>query len=204
MLQIAWHWRPLYDEEVRQIFFVSPFFGSLHAVKSIQGDAGSIPFWAPALGCSSRTKREFGWTYAAVLPPTEAHTWYGPGAANCEWITSIRRKLHRSSLAMIVNSIETRAVHERGQLTHEPATEELIAEALGAWTFARDPECLPRALFRYHWLRSHGGAPSVVLGVHIPTDRMHAWIELQGNVIGEEPDEMLCYQSAVRFFSKCR
>ena len=82
----------------------------------------------------------------------------------------------------------------------ERPIDDLIDEVLSAWTFSRQPECLPRALFRFEWLRSRGARAELVLGVHVPTDRMHAWVQIDGRVIGEEIDEMLCYQAAVRYF----
>jgi hypothetical protein len=204
-LRVSWQWRPLYDKDVEQLFIVSPFFGSLHAIKVCPGTSPRVPGWCSLLGCTGRTLSESGWVLDSVVPPGDAHSWYSSDPKHADWTEDIRRQLTRVPLALVVNQIERRSSPPfslSGAYAERSTLEELIQAALTAWNFSRDPECLPRALFRFQWLRARAVFPRLVIGVHLPTDRMHAWVELNHRVIGEEPDEMLCYQSAVRFFPR--
>ncbi|HEX3464737.1 MAG TPA: lasso peptide biosynthesis B2 protein [Candidatus Elarobacter sp.] len=121
-------------------------------------------------------------------------------------MNEIERSLNRLPLCAIIDRIERRSLRQRTMSDEVNApTQAMLDELLGAWTYSRNPECLARALFRYSWLRRRGIRGHLVLGAHIPTDRMHSWVEINGgDAVGEEPDDMLCYQGLVRFFPRCR
>lgn len=61
--------------------------------------------------------------------------------------------------------------------------------------------CLEQALSRFALLLSFNRSPSLNIGLHVPTDSMHAWIEMDGNVLFECEDSMIHYQTAVRFYA---
>lgn len=200
MLSVSWRWRPLIDDDVGQLFLISPVFGSLHVFDK-HDFAKGLPTWTQLIGCTPSTLDCSGWAFSGVEPPEEAHTWYQSDTRHTDWSNHIRSQLNRRPLAWVINKIEKRATRPLTVFApdvREP--KEVMRELLSSWKFSRNPECLPRSLFRYAWLRRRGAFPQLVIGVHLPTDRMHAWVEVDGCVLGEEIDEMLCYQGAVRFF----
>lgn len=201
-LQIAWNWRPLVEWDVGQCYAISPFFGSMHSLGPPKAGTAAHPMWLPVLGCTRRSETMLHWDAQCVIPPSVTHTWYGVDARHAEWSKQIERSLARRPLLFVIEQIERMSASRSKGSAQSPSTEDVLTELLASWHHKRNAECLPRALFRYAFLRRRGIAPTLSIGLHLPTDRMHAWIEVAGNVIGEEPDEMICYQGGVRYFSR--
>ena len=194
---IEWRWRALKDEDTGLRFVISPFFGSLHTFSAAEG----LPSWLGALGCTTGRRGGAEWESEAVDPPGNG----GQGTGDLErlqWLNAIGGALRRWPLAVVVHQVEGQAARYAAAPAGPEALEDLAGALDSAWGYSREPECLPRALFRYRWLRQRGLYPKLFLGVHVPTDLLHAWVSLKGRVLGEEPDEMLCYEAAVCFFSR--
>jgi len=64
------------------------------------------------------------------------------------------------------------------------------------------PYCLRRALRRWELLHRHGYNPDLSLGVAVPSNNMHSWVSIDGMHIGENPDEVVAYTEACRFFTR--
>lgn len=140
------------------------------------------------------------WDCSDIITPLPERTWYDSDPRHDAWKANLTKQLRYIPLLLIVHRIEKKSRDLRKFPDNALSNKaELIDEMLASWRHCRNPECLPRSLYRYKWLRNHGLSPQLVLGLHVPTDRMHAWVELDGQVLGEEPEEMLCYQGAVRF-----
>lgn len=199
MYEIDWLWRPLVDREVSRVFVISPLFGTLLSISNQRCKGDRLPFTTKLLGCTTGTRSDVAWSVESITPPFDHRSDYQPDSRHETWSRNIRSELEWWPLAWIINRIERQSLRKPSAVDAE---RNLIDGMLGAWTYSLQPECLPRALFRYGWLRSRGVPCELVVGAHVPTDRMHAWIELDGSVIGEEPDEMLCFQGAVRYFPK--
>ena len=202
MLSIRWEWRPLTDTETNLIFLVSPFFGTLHTLPIKQRFLYKLPTSFLMLGCFNGNRNPLGWDIDVIEPPARSTTWYHSDPRHSEWENQVKEMLNFRPLILAINKLENDARRRtQGNPSCPREIDHIISEVLSAWRFCRLPECLPRALFRYTCLRQHDVRPHIVIGVHLPTDRMHAWVELDGQVLGEEPDEMLCYRGAVRYYS---
>jgi hypothetical protein len=153
------------------------------------------------LGCTAGSQSSTGWSFAGVEPPIR-HAHPSADSKQSQWIHDVEAHLRRWPLAWVINRIERLATEHTVMPVRNSDIEIALAELATSWRFSRGAECLPRALFRYKWLRARSLHPILFLGTHVPTDQMHAWVTLNGRVIGEEPDEMLCYQAAVRFFAQ--
>jgi hypothetical protein len=124
VLRISWRWRPLYDDNVKQTFVVSPLFGSLHAISFSRSRVEDLPKWASLLGCTEHTFSKSGWLAESVVPPAASHTWYSSNTEQAQWIGRIRRELNRLPLILVVDRIEkgssvlNRADALHGEQTH--------------------------------------------------------------------------------------
>lgn len=203
MLSIAWNWRALVDFDVDRLFVVSPLFGTLHGLPLRRDGRAELPLRMRLLGCTSKTQSTSVSGFAPVMPPSTGPSGYEPDPRHQKWTQDIGQQLARLPLVLVVDAAERRSAPQgTNDVALTEPSDELITGMLQAWGYARLPECLPRALYRYEWLRSRGAKPELVIGVHLPTDLMHAWVELDRHIIGEEPDQMLCFQEAVRYFPK--
>lgn len=194
---IRWQWRYLVDQEVERAYFISPIFGSLHSYELDSFDALKIGARRlRLLGCTPTTHRQSHWPDLEVIPPSRELSVNLPDPRVQQWRTSTQATLRFCPLVVFLHALELRS-RTRAKLEYASS----IAEVIEAWKFSRGPECLPRAIFRFKELRARCLDPHLVIGTHLPTDRMHAWIELDSKILGEEPDEMVCYQGAVRYFA---
>ena len=201
-MQIKWYWRFVRDDDVGVVFFISPFFGSLHTLPTSQlTKCATLPVWTRLLGCLPDFRRSDPWNYEHIEPPTATVPAGIVVPRQMVWATLIREQLVKWPLILVLNAIEKRASRQARSSMHPALQSDLLTRLNSAWRFSYEPECLPRALFRYKWLRMRGLHPDFVLGVHVPTDRMHAWVAIDGCALGEEPDQLLCYQGLVSFSS---
>lgn len=60
-------------------------------------------------------------------------------------------------------------------------------------------QCLFTALERHTWLRWYGIPSVLCIGVFVPTEEMHAWVEVAGKPLLESPDVLVHYRTALRF-----
>jgi Transglutaminase-like superfamily len=183
------------------VFAISPIFGSLHAFPLDRIDARATNWRLGLFGCTSNSRSSLCWDFDMVHPPAPKEQQKFDEKQD-EWTCNIQTNLRYWPLAAVIERIEARV---KRTAVKPPATvdlEALLAELAISWRVSGNSECLPRAIFRYQWLRMRSLYPSLYLGVHVPTDQMHAWIALNGCVLGEEPDDMLMYQPSVRFFAR--
>jgi hypothetical protein len=199
-LNVEWRWRPLEDDDTGLIFTISPVFGSLQTFPAAMG---CLPLWLSVLGCTIGRRGFLGWESDIVDPPANIrHRHNAPNVHQLEWLNAIERALSRRPLILVINQMELQAASCSATPAISQSLETMMAALDSAWSYSSELECLPRALFRYQWLRARGLYPKLYVGVHVPTDLMHSWVSLDGHVLAEEPDQMLCYQAAVCFFSR--
>jgi hypothetical protein len=74
-----------------------------------------------------------------------------------------------------------------------------VGELAAAFGRRSKQDCLFISLCRYAYLRRLNMAAAVVLGVHVPTQKMHAWVQLDGHPLLECPDVLGHYQSCVLY-----
>lgn len=193
-MSVAWQWRFIYDFETRQKFCISPLFGSLHVWKSYSSDRKAPPHFT-FIGCTHPTYFPSAFVDdPKVLPPLRLRQ-----AGNMAWSRFISLYLKRNCLLGLIHGLERSA---KRRCENNCASNENVDMINASWAAGRNGECLPRALYRYYWGRKHGLDVVLEFGVFPPTDQMHAWVSLNDVVIGEEPDEMLCYRSVLRVHGK--
>lgn len=198
---LTWFWRPLPDPFVRRTFVISPIFGTLHSI-SLRGDCTSkLPFWFSALGCTKRSLSTEGWSSDANVEPRLNPLLSHRDSRHPDWCRDVRQCFDRWPFCMAISQVDRLFDRYRCALPDKQiSTPDLLLAMKDAWLASQEPECLPRSLYRLGWFRALGRYPTLVIGVHTPTDRLHAWLELDGKVIGEDYDEMLCYRGGIRYF----
>lgn len=60
-------------------------------------------------------------------------------------------------------------------------------------------DCLPISICRHIFFRRIGIHSKIMLGAHIPTEKMHAWVQIGLNPILECPDVIVHYQTCVAY-----
>lgn len=67
----------------------------------------------------------------------------------------------------------------------------IVAAYAGAarWVSAYD-QCLPTALSMTHWLIAQGLPAELLLGVKLHPFQAHSWVELEGQMLGDDPDHV--------------
>lgn len=189
---MLWRWRAIHDAATRQSFCISPVFGSLHVWRSLLPQRRS-PAHLTLVGCTAASYAPDAFNdNAEVVPPALLRR----VEVDTAWSRFVRRSLKKTCLLGLIRAIEQNAARGRKR---NGRTVFGANELNARWPYARGGECLPRALYRYRSGRLHGLNVALQLGVFPPTDRMHAWVSLDGVVIGEEPDEMLCFRPVLSF-----
>jgi hypothetical protein len=82
-----------------------------------------------------------------------------------------------------------------------PPLDLALGELVAAFGRRSQQNCLFISLCRYAYLRRLNVSAAIVLGVHVPTQKMHAWVQIGGHPLLECPDVLGHYQSCVLYDS---
>jgi hypothetical protein len=102
-------------------------------------------------------------------------------------VLGLQRTLHLISRRVASRTKEIRSI------------DEILLQVKAAEGARHGPDCLGRSLRRWMLLLRVGQDPHFHLGVNVPSRKMHAWVSVDGNHVGEDPDEVVCYQPACEF-----
>ena len=76
----------------------------------------------------------------------------------------------------------------------------VLARTAAAFGRRSKQDCLLVSLCRHAYLRRQGIASKILLGAQVPTEKMHAWVQVGDNPVLECPDVLVHYQSCVAYF----
>lgn len=77
---------------------------------------------------------------------------------------------------------------------------EAIRQTAVAFGRRSNQDCLVVSLCRHVYLRRLGIPSKILLGAHVPTEKMHAWVQIADQPILECPDVLVHYQSCVAYW----
>jgi hypothetical protein len=88
--------------------------------------------------------------------------------------------------------------HSQPSDAHETALAAYRTVSLASGWYLRSARCLPRAAATSILLRTRGIQSVVVLGVRTTPFAGHAWVEVDGKAVGEDPWELGRYAELTR------
>ncbi len=198
----AFKWRSVIDSQLGVAFGVSPWTGALLAE-----EVSTTASWRPPRLLGFDPKK-----CGALQDFARADEILDPDPQDDDLSEDIRRlaqqrarTFYRLAFAIpIVWVIAMATIDSR----RRAAGEEWIriadsgrAAAVSAALFGRrsHDDCLPLSIARYWFLRSVGQRAFLHVGVFVPTDTLHAWVQLGAVPILESADELVHYQSCLVF-----
>lgn len=190
-------WRPIFEPIWGETYIVSPRNGALYVFpRTFFEDAVSAAYLS-AIGCFANERVEVLNHSVIAEDQIPAHRKETSvtrlfGAVEFQWLALSTRivGLRRTLARLLCNDRPSPARRSVDEILREIKTKE------GA---AHGTQCLPRALARWSALSHAGYSPTFIVGVSMPSGRMHSWITLNGRHVGEDPDEVAGYQPAVAF-----
>lgn len=193
------NWRFLSDPYfIGNKYVVLPLTGTLISISSSRAIIQKLGFLVRLLGLHANSVRDDQFfTSGSIidLPPSENSSTDNDRRSRFISIF-VRYSLMFLPLGLVVriiNTITQMCTDSPNRLTRRKL--ELVSTAFGRRS--RD-DCLHIAICRYALLRLHGINSSICIGVLVPTDEMHAWVEIDGHPILECSDVLVHYQACLK------
>ena len=189
-------WYPIHDSELGTCTMIAPRTG--HMVVSTT-DYRRTPMRAAlrlALGTSTTTRGNSEFGRAQIIDST-AHTdgtAAGPGAASIKRVATVCLQLLPLSAAITL-------MHLLFPLARGASIgmDEAVRRTAVAFGRRSKQDCLLVSLCRHTYLRRLGIASKILLGAQVPTEKMHAWVQIGEHPVLECPDVMVHYQACVAY-----
>lgn len=190
------HWYPIHDPELGTCTMIAPRTG--HMVVSTT-DYRRTPMRAAlrlALGTSPGTKGSSELQRASIIDSSadSGAVPAGPEAASIKRAATLCLRLLPLSAAIALMQLLFPRARAAGIGVEE-------AVRLSAVAFGRrsNQDCLPVSLCRHIYLRRLGITSKILLGAQVPTEKMHAWVQIGDHPVLECPDVMVHYQACVAY-----
>lgn len=186
---MQYKWRSIEDDFGAGIFAVAPFTGHLVSMH----DKATGP---SLLGFSSRRRGvdvDFARGSIRDLNGVQVE---GRGEAAARLRARVDKSLRYLPLVAAVAVLDRCCRPER---KHAPAISEAMEVVAHAFGSRSRKDCLPVSLCRYLLLKKLNIPAAVHVGVFVPTEKMHAWIEVDGQPWLESEDVLMHYQSCLKF-----
>lgn len=185
------------DRETRRLYFITKE-GSLHML--------GLPRMLISIAMSATTRFDPEVVGSAhfnsiregriILPDLSAR-WGVLRNSQSRWAKIVSNAIAKYGLYGVVRGLLIRA--QRKQLRSSLRKHQIVLRTSLVWKYSIGDACLARSLFRIQWLARHGLSSTLKIGCHFPTNQMHAWVETDGLILGEEPDELFCYVPLLTF-----
>ena len=199
-------WHPVHDAELGTYTTIAPRTGHLF----VSTEAGWPAPLALLLGLVRRRQdpsiahRNTIYDLAPCDAPLRAPDSYSGQHWDSDHDVACARRIRRISmlaLRLLNVSAAVGLVHllVRPRRRPPPPLHVAVGELAAAFGRRSQQNCLFISLCRYAYLRRLNMAAAVVLGVHVPTQKMHAWVQLDGHPLLECPDVLGHYQSCVLY-----
>lgn len=196
------YWRPLFDPYFDRPFIVLPLTGNLI---SVQGDLDRFTARRVArlAGLRTDTRRPDACFSRRAILDTPLDDDAGTPAPAAGRIRSRVRWLLRMFPLAVALRVLDRLFAPAPSCNAEPGAICIKRLAASFGRRSRD-DCLEMALCRYALMRLDGHHCVINIGLLVPSDEMHAWIEYRGHPILECEDVLVHYQACLQFFDKPR
>jgi hypothetical protein len=189
-------WYPIYDPELGTCTMIAPRTG--HMVVSTT-DYRRTPMRAAlrlALGTSATTRGHSEFRRAQIIDSNADTdgTAAGPDAASIRRVATLCLRLLPLSVAIALMHL---------LFPPAPATgisvDEAVRRTAAAFGRRSRQDCLLVSLCRHTYLRRLGISSKILLGAQVPTEKMHAWVQIGEHPVLECPDVMVHYQACVAY-----
>jgi len=189
-------WYPIHDPELGTCTMIAPRTG--HLVVSTT-DYRRTPMRAALrllLGTSPATRGNSEFGRSRIIDST-AHD---DGSAAAPDAASIKR-----TATLCLRLLPLSAAITLMRLAFRPGRAAAVgvdeAVRLTAVAFGRRSrqDCLLVSLCRHIYLRRLGIASKILLGAQVPTEKMHAWVQVGAHPVLECPDVLVHYQACVAY-----
>lgn len=196
------YWRELHDPFFEHPFIVVPLTGNLMSVRG-GIDAITVRRMARLAGLRPETRMpaaRFARKPILDIPDDADAGTPSPVARRIRTCVRWLLKIFPLGVAVRVLGIVYRPGPRR-----DIAPADLCLKLLAA-SFGRrsSDDCLEMALCRYALMRRHGHRCVVSIGLLVPSDEMHAWIEYRGHPLLECEDVLVHYQACLQFVDEER
>lgn len=194
------YWRPLSDPFFDHPFIVMPLTGSLISI-GCELESFLARRAARVAGLRGGTRRpDAFFARKAVRDTARVADAASPASARI-------RQLVRVLLACFPLGVAVRLLGVACPLRRTgggPVSEATLALLAASFGRRSRDDCLEMALCRYALMRREGHRCAIVIGLLVPSDKMHAWIEHDGHPLLECEDVLVHYQACLAFVDEAR
>lgn len=189
-------WYPIHDPELGTCTIIAPRTGHLLVSTT---DYRRVPMRAAlrlVLGTSTSTRGNSEFGRARIIDssaPADA-TAAAPDAATIRRIATLCLRLLPLSAAITLMHL----AFPPGRAAAIGVDEAVRLTAVAFGRRSRQ-DCLPVSLCRHIYLRRLGISSKILLGAQVPTEKMHAWVQVGDHPVLECPDVLVHYQACVAY-----
>lgn len=190
-------WHPVYDEELGNFTLIAPRTGHLIVTQNDYRKQTMGPWVSFLLGASQANMGNETFFRADILDihdPVDAPKGVGL-ALFIKLVVNLSLRIFPLSMAIAIIDMLFPC-----SSTNEVDVEHAIKLTANAFGRRSRQDCLPVSLCRFAYLRHLKMRPKIMLGTHVPTEKMHAWIQVGDRPVLECPDVLVHYQTCVSYF----
>lgn len=180
-------WTSIYDEEQVANFAMSPYFGFVYRYKSKVPKAARFLIGAKI--------NNFRMTLPTGQPDKEYEK-----SGNLS-VTGARKILMKLADTMpLYISLHVIVVASKFIWDKSFSADQYRTQTINYYGLHNNHNCLPLAICRFSLLKKIGLKPVLCLGNLIPTNLSHAWIEIDGVALFENPDFHSNFRKMLEFY----
>lgn len=191
-------WYPIHDFELGTCTIIAPRTGHM-VVSNI--DYRSKPMSVPlgfVLGTSNATLGSNELQRACIIDgaaaPSSNAEFLEPSVASIKRLASLCLKLLPLSIAIMLMQLLFPLKRGTGI-----QIDEAVRHTAAAFGRRSNQDCLLISICRHVYLRRLGILSKILLGAHVPTEKMHAWVQIGDHPVLECPDVLVHYQACVAY-----
>lgn len=192
-------WYPIYDPELDSYTFIAPRTGHLISTQYDHRvfEMGIVPRLILGTSMKDLGDQKFGRAEILDHPADSAEVQHHQLAViiTKAVAASVLRFLPLSS------AIGTMSFVFRPNNKREVNINKALELTSAAFGHRSNQNCLFISLCRYAFLRRLNVHGTIMLGTHVPTQKMHAWVQIGEHPILECPDVLVHYQSCVAYYA---
>lgn len=189
-------WYPIHDPELGNCTLIGPRTGHMVVSTTDYRRTPMRPALRLLLGTSTAARDNSALRRASIIDSdADIGDAPAPGAASIRRVAALCLRLLPLSAAIALVRV-----------VFPPAPgapigiDEAVRRTAAAFGRRSKQDCLLISLCRHVYLRRLGLASKILLGAQVPTEKMHAWVQIGDHPVLECPDVLVHYQSCVAYF----
>lgn len=189
-------WYPIHDPELGTCTIIGPRTGHMVVSTTDYRRAPMRPALRLLLGTSTAARTNSELRRASIIDSNaDIDAAAAPGAASIKRVAALCLRLLPLSAAIALARIAFPQA-----LPAPIGIDEAVRQTAAAFGRRSKQDCLLISLCRHAYLRRLGIASKILLGAQVPTEKMHAWVQIGDHPVLECPDVLVHYQSCVVYF----